>query len=506
MSYPRKKRRAARKDAENVLSEFKRKFNNTFGPVEYAPSYNDYIKSPDSREYLGTGGPGSKSGPAPQKVARQTTIHGKNEGGKRNPQRVEPQTTLTAKSTKNGEGNPFGSIMQSPDLPAGSDALAELAQSMLSDTASQSFDYESALQQSQRAIRRAYAAEINAIRSNNKAAKKETRKARRDIESMYKGLANAYGETSRDTTQRGEQNVQQSLDLANQANAQIKATQQSTTAEQAQMLKDLGLEATADQIITPDFSKVAETMAGVTAEGAENADTARQMASADAEYYKRGKKTARLEGSNRSADLIGELHDYLRGNRGQIASLKGQRGKEIATNRQNVQQSAAEAQAQADSELWDRVMQFTAMQQDMQQQQFENQLAANQFQYGQYDDRRDAKLDWKKAILQAKTSLAKSTSSGKSGSGFADALPPSMQAATVLFKQAREPSKVMNVLMSMAGRPEFVQGQVSQGNGQYTDLNAAAKMQIAAQVGKQAGLTNEDINLLKMAVMGIKEF
>jgi hypothetical protein len=454
-----------------------------------------------------------QTGRPPMKIAPQTTMVAKpSGGGKEPPQRVAPQTVMQPKGGGGGGSviPPWltGSTIDTyPMADSGySDALSELAQSMLTDSASQSFDYESALQQSQKAIQRAYAAEINAIRGNNRRARKDTKKARNELENMYQGLAQAYGLQSQQSTQLADQRAAQSVGLANDANSQIRAMQMQTTADQAQLMRDLGMPETADQIVTPDFKQVAETQAKVTQEGASNAQLQSQLGDIDSRYYKRGKRTAQLEGTNRSADLLGELQGYIRGNRDQIASLKGQRAKEKAANRQSTMAAAQEAEANAQSELWDRVMQFAQMQADMSNTNFDNSLAAAKFQYQQQDDRRNAKIDWKQNILDNKLDWKKAILSNRpEKQSFNDFLPASMQNAVGLFQSGQSPQKLMAALTTLTQDQRVIQGQFKAANGEFIPITQSKKMQLAREYAKKLGLSTNDENILVMAVMGMKD-
>jgi len=372
------------------------------------------------------------------------------------------------------------------------DYLDQLMQSMLTDSASQTFDYESALKQSEGAIRGAYAAEINAIRGNNKAARKDTRRARNEIERMYNGLAASYGRDSRAATARGDRDAAKQTALTNEANATITKSQQESTAKEAELLKGLGLEATADQTISPDFKQTQKVTSENTQKGMEKAQTAREYAGADARYFTRSAGGAKFEGKGRSADLLSQLQDYVRQNRGEIAGLKGKRAQEIAANKLQTMQAAAEAKAKADADLWSRVQDAANLKLKVEDTNADNALSAQKFQYQQKSDAADRQLQ------QIKLNM--SSRNGKSN------LPKGIQSAlNIVGDSGEQKKKLASVLQGLWGTDAFKDDEISKalGNGKTktTKLTPFAAGALAEKAGRKAGLSEKDIRVLKMAAM-----
>lgn len=404
-------------------------------------------------------------------------------------QTVAPPVTIKAKpKNRPGAGVADAGGGSSVAMP---DYLDQLMQSMLTDSASQTFDYESAIKQSEGAIRGAYAAEIGAIRGNNRAAVKDTRKARREIERMYNGLAKSYGRDSQVATQRGNADAAKQMQLAADANKTITDSQQASTQQEAQMLKDLGLEATADQIIAPDFKQTQKVTSENTQKGLEKAQTAREFAGADSRYFTRSAGGARFEGKGRSADLLSQLQDYIRGNRGQIAQLKGQRAKEVADNKLQAMQAAADAKAKADADLWSRIQDAANLKIKVEDTNNDNALAASKFQYQQKSDAANRQL------AQLKLQMGGKTSSN---------LPKGIQSAlNIVGDSGEQKQKLASVLQGLWNTDPFKDGSVSKalGNGKTrtSKLTPFAAGALAEQAGRKAGLSEKDIRVLKMAAM-----
>lgn len=412
----------------------------------------------------------------PQKVARQAVF------------RPIPKTPRGGGRRNDGSGRVGG---------GGPDYLDSLMQSMLTDAASQTFDYESALRQSEAAIRQAYAGEINAIRANNGAARKDTAKARREITAMYNGLAKSYGRDSSDAIKAGNTEAAGMMGLAKQANSTITKDQLATTNQEAQMLKDLGQQETADQIIEPDFENLKKITAENTQHGQRKASTSKELAGADARYFTRGAAGARFEGTGRSADLLSQLQDYVRGNRQQIAQIAGQRSRDIAENKTNVMEAQSEAQAKADAELWDRVQQMANLKLRREDINNDNQLAASKFQYTQQRDKTN--LAYKRNLDQARLTLSARKNSNSP-------LPKNLQnAMRIIQTNGKQKQKLTSVLDGLFGSDPFVRGKVTKqlknGETDSYDLSPFAAARMAEKAGRAAGLSQADINTLKLAAM-----
>lgn len=396
-----------------------------------------------------------------------------------NPQRIAPTTTIQAKpkgrsAPKSGQGDPG--------------YLDQLMQSMITDAASQTFDYESALKQSEQAIRQAYAAEIGAIRSNNGAARKDTKNARRQIEAMYNGLARTYGRDAQDATAQGTKDAAAMMGLANDANATIKNNQQDVSNSEMKMLSDLGIQDAAknSDIITGDFERTKKTTAENTQHGQRKASSAKEMQAANAQYFQRSAGGAQFEGAGRSADLLAQLQDYIRGNRNQIAQLKGKRATDIASNKSSVMQAEDDARAKNDAHLWQMVQDAANLKIKTEDTNNDNNLASQKFKYQQQNDAANRAL--------------------KLQGGSNSNLPKNLQRAMGLIQSnGQQKKKLTSILNGLFNTDPFVNGSTTQygKNGKSVTHKmtpfAAAKM--AEQAGRKAGLSEVDIQTLRLAAM-----
>ena len=455
---------------------------------DYMPASDDYVNAVAAGQLsYQLGMPGNTIPDVQPYHTSKSPITGKPGNTLNNaPQRVAPAVTIDKKAAAQQPVAPYD---------AGGDqfdALNQLAMSMLTDSAGSTFDYETALQESAQAIKRAYGAEIKAIRNNNKSARKQTKRDRKDLNALYKGLAQSYGQAARQSEIAATNQAQDALNLAAQSNQTIANTQMQTTQQQAQMLKDLGLEATADQIITPDFAQSADSQAAITAQGNNAATMANQFGANNQQFFRAGKRNAKMEGINAKTDLMGDLRDYVRGNRDQIAVLKGQRARELSQNKSNTMSAAAEAEASSQEDMWNRLMEYIGVRTDIENTNFDNSLAAQKFQYDQQSDRADRRWDAKK--------FRASQQPGGENSLF----PEQRTVPAKIVQQSSQPRLLTNILQELWGSPAFRFGQVTgeewgAPNGESYKLTPDQAAAMAEKAGKQKGLSNTDIQLLKLA-------
>lgn len=407
------------------------------------------------------------------------------------PQRVAPQVTMQKRAAK----SPGAPEVDSEPFSMGDqfDALNALAMSMLTDSAGATYDYETAIQESTNAIKKAYGAEIKAIRNNNKSARRQTKKDRKELEDLYKGLAKSYGGAAQQAVAQGENTVEQLQQIAAQSAGTINAQQMQSTQDQAQMLKDLGLEATADQIITPDFAQSADSQAQIASQSNNAQTLATQLAGNQQGFMRRGKQAAKMEGVNQQGDLMDQLRNYVRGNRDQIAVLKGQRAREISQNKNDTMAAAAEAEASAQSDMWDRLMEYAGLQMDVEQANFNNNLAANKFQYQQDNDRADRKWDAKKWRAEQR----QQGSSGSANSPYPENLSDAM---SILQNQSSQPQILAEILQGVWESKDFAYGQKIGQNGETYKLTPAMAANMAERAARQRGIKSEqDIQAIRLA-------
>lgn len=397
------------------------------------------------------------------------------------PQRVAPPVTMEPKTS-------LGPPVQQQDAQSSSlDMLTELAMSMLTQPGA-SYDYESAMQSAAQGIRQAYAAEIGAIRSNNRAARKDTKRARKQIEHLYEGLARKMGNQAVRAEKRGDRNAAEQQGIYQDSTDALAQLNQQITGDESQMLQDLGLQAAAPEVISPNYDQLASQASFLTGEGARAAELAGRMGDAQSRYMSRSQAGALREGADQSAGLIAELQNYLRQNRGQIGILKGNRAKEVQASNANIQGQAAQMAAEQDAQTWDQVMQLIDTVSGIENTNFDNQLAANKFRWDQKSDkwrmRQDAMNQQQQDAPDPMANYA-----------------PNIKDALSIIAQTQDPhdQKALNALMQMFGSNEFRTDQVALGNGDTTKLTVYEAMAMARKKGIAMGLQGKELNDFIMA-------
>lgn len=390
--------------------------------------------------------------------------------------------------------------------------LDALIQHTLSESSSSSFDYEHALQQSQRAIRRAYGAEINAVRSNNQAATKETRRDRKQLEAMYDGLARSYGQAAHQAQVNANQGARAQTALASEANKTIKASQGANTKEEANLLKGLGLQAAAKDIIDPDFKEVTKVEAENTATGARKAGVQKEFGGINRDFMLQGGLSSRMEGTNRSMDLLTSLEDYVRQNRNQIAILAGKRGQDLVQNRQATQSAAAQAQQTANQNQTDNLLKELALRGQLGDTDVDNALAAAQFQDKQGVERQNFGLKAADQRFGQQVDIARldqgqqkiNQSASKKSNSF---LPKELQASMGIVKsEGQKQGQLTNILQALFNSKQYREGSTTRQEmtpsgpkAVHHKLTPAEAANMAERAARQAGLSPHDIQVARLA-------
>jgi hypothetical protein len=303
-----------------------------------------------------------------------------------NMQNVAPPVTMRPKPAERLDQNAAGNDGYDP-----TQAFMDLATSLLTQPGA-SFDYESAQREAANAIRQAYGAEIAAIRQNNRVARKSSKRARKEIEHLYKGLARMYGKQEMRADRRGQKSADRQMGIASEGAGVLQDLNRQMIGEETQMLQDLGQQQAAQQLISPDYDRMGEQVGQITEQGTRAASQAERMGQNNARWFDRAQGGARLEGTNAQADMIAQLQAYLMNNRNQIAGLRGDRAQEIAASNMNIESQAAEAANDAQQQTFDNVLKLLGVQTDIENTNQDNQRADAEFRWDKKMDRKNLRL------------------------------------------------------------------------------------------------------------------
>jgi hypothetical protein len=246
-------------------------------------------------------------------------------------------------------------------------------------------DIEGIMKEAAGAARKPFQAQIQSTRNQNQRAKADTDYSSKQIRKMYRSLARSNRRDARRESDQATDTATQINEMSQGSADQLAAQNQSRLDQAAAQSAALGsgdLAASLSADINANTSEGARQLA----ETANNASVA-TLGRGDAErrYLNRSAGNAKLTGTNRAADLYGDLQDYLQGNRDKISELRGQ-----ASAAAGQAKSAASASAsQANSEMYDQQyrahqdmlanqMALLGMKTDLQQQDFDNNMSTQE--------------------------------------------------------------------------------------------------------------------------------
>lgn len=266
-------------------------------------------------------------------------------------------------------GAPRGKKFSSGNLGMGAptaqanplDQLLAMMQGMVGTTGpTYEPDYEDLMDQIRRQVDPVYDARRAAIDRLSERASERVGTGRQDVEAMYNALAQDYGTQAQQAEEMLGESQQEAQQIAGQLKKNIQGSYSRIAEEQAERLQALGQEHVMPDILAEQGADQAfqESQAAQTGAAAESFYN--QLGAADQAYYQQGAPLARLEGTNRSADLLAQLEDYLAQAEAGQMELEGQRTSDItsAFNQlaQQAQQFAQQQSAGQGQQQWGRMM------------------------------------------------------------------------------------------------------------------------------------------------------
>lgn len=232
--------------------------------------------------------------------------------------------------------------------------LAQL-QALMTQQA-QPLDTESMIADALGGIKSAYGAQIGALKHQNQGARQDTKKGTKEIQAMYRALA-------KDMQKSGKQEAKQGANLAHQLQALGEQGAGAVTQSASDILSANAAGAGALEspeilaALNADTNKQSTQLAGGAVDRA-NLQATNQlgMSGVNRRYFNEAAGSSKLEGTNRSADLISSLQDYLQGNRDKMAEIAGQKAQAIAAAKNSILSQASQSQGDQQQQLIDNLM------------------------------------------------------------------------------------------------------------------------------------------------------
>lgn len=355
-------------------------------------------------------------------------------------------------------------------------ALMQMAGNMPSG--SNGLDIEGIMREAAGAARKPFQAQIQTTRNQNQRAKADTDYSSKQIRKMYRSLARSDKRAARRESNQAENTAQSITDMSQASADELSAQNQARLDEAAAQSAALGsgdLAATLSADINANTSEGARQLA----ETANNASVA-TMGRGDAErrYLNRTAQNAKLTGTNRAADLYGDLQDYLQGNRDKIGELRGQAAAAAGQAKSAAQATALDAQNagyereyRAHQDMLGNQMALLGMKTDLQQQDFDNNLSTQEL-----------------MMRLAGQNQAEEPMIPGFDNQLVEALPPEQRSALML-QQFLDPASG-DVLSQLMQNPALRSGFYESESGEKTPIGGNPLN--AEQLMAELGLTSQD--------------
>lgn len=356
-------------------------------------------------------------------------------------------------------------------ITAYSDQLAQLVGNM------PPIDYEESLRASNQDIRNSYQHSIQALRAAMGSAKGQTAADRKDVMAMYRALSQDYARGAKNEVSQGQRVAQAMQNVANQAQGQISKSANQQLAEQAALAKNLGVEAAMPTVAAAQRNNLLKTVNSIQGRGQRAANDTLTYSGNQQRYLDRGGHNALLEGTNRSADLLADLQDYLQNTGGQIAGLQSDRDRALAANRTSVLSTANEENQKRSDDIFNQL------------------LAIGKFKFGAENDRANLQLAAQKAAAANQPEPEDPNA----------AYPQFSQDYANILSQLGPglAEKVKGILDPVVNGAQFRQGRYKASNtDEMIDLNPIAAGQLAVNAAKQQGIQDSHVlEVIRQAAM-----
>lgn len=221
-------------------------------------------------------------------------------------------------------------------------------------------------------------AQIGLLKHQNAAARADTQSGKKQINKMYRALA-------KDQKRMGRREAAQSAGISEKLQGlgtagaqQLGQNTNDILSQNAAAGSGLG-SPELTQALNPAVAEQGQRLAANVL-GASTGQAANQLATGNntQRFFNRAAGSSRLEGVNRSADLIANLQDYLAQNRAQIGTIAGEKAQALASAKNELLAGIAQSQSDAKSEKFDNTMDVIKWWTDLQSGNADRDLAASQ--------------------------------------------------------------------------------------------------------------------------------
>lgn len=199
-----------------------------------------------------------------------------------------------------------------------------------------------------------YDAQIKALKDMITGATQRTERDKTTAGQLYNALAGSYEAEVPEAQASTQRYTQESKNIFDELSANVDKTYDQITAEQAELYKQLGIQAAAPEILGQQAEQEAFFQQLAQQQGAAAQQRNKSFGEADVEYFRQGAPIARQEGINVQTDLMSRLEDYVRQQNVQISGLESQKQASINEMMNQLEEGAARAQSDAEAQAWNR--------------------------------------------------------------------------------------------------------------------------------------------------------
>lgn len=201
--------------------------------------------------------------------------------------------------------------------------------------------------------------QIAALRRAMNAAKTNAAYSKTAIGKLFKGLAESYGENTKESKKMFKEAKESEKARLKDYSNTVKDNYADSMHALAETYKKLGIEAAAGDSTTGALAKdEAFRLQQGAQESATEQKALNQESVGDLQYWNSGSGTAKMEGTQRQADLQQTLNAFLTEKQGQLADLQAQQKIAYQVALQKLQQQVAQQAADQSNKAWSQLMQL----------------------------------------------------------------------------------------------------------------------------------------------------
>jgi hypothetical protein len=209
---------------------------------------------------------------------------------------------------------------------------------------------------------------ISQLRNQAGVAQSRAERNKAQLGGMFQGLSNSLMGDIAPIQQQYANTKQQTADQYTQLQNQLKSQYSESQAQQEAMLRRLNIEAAAPDVFEGQTSDKDMYLANAATESQNVQSQLAQQEGGAVNYTRQGAELARTEGTNRQADLMANLSDYLAQIEGQVGANEAAKQQSYIAQLTGLQTSSQESAIQNAQRDFENYIKVLGVMQDLQKQ------------------------------------------------------------------------------------------------------------------------------------------